>query len=420
MIIYILYIILSPVIWATLLISIIFNKKIRLRFFSYSKLFNQTIHDVNLTNKKIILFHAASNGELEQLKPFFRKINREKYYIVLTISSPSSINSINKNEVDSLCYQAFDFPWSTYKFFKKIKPEKYLVTRHDLWPNHIIIAKLLNVKSYLVNGNLPESSKRTWPIIKILYQFLFNKFDTIYTVSNQLRNRFKNFLKNKDNIKIVGDTRFDQIKYRKSYTLDYNFISKENKRTKSILFGSIENKDLPIIFDSLNELNEKIKVNHINLIFVPHEPEDKILLNLENQLKELKIESTRYSIIKNDMAKLNDTEALIVDCTGILADLYKYSSVSYIGCGFGKGVHNVAEPAIYGNTICFGPKFNILNEAIEMIEQNIAYLITNKDELSKVINMVFDDKILNQNSKKIKHYIKSKLNSTESIISEIF
>ena len=108
MIIYILFIILSPVIWATLLISIIFNKKIRLRFFSYSKLFNQTVHDVNLTNKKIILFHAASNGELEQLKPFFRKINREKYYIVLTISSPSSINSINKNEVDSLCYQAFN------------------------------------------------------------------------------------------------------------------------------------------------------------------------------------------------------------------------------------------------------------------------------------------------------------------------
>ena len=147
MVIYILYIILSPFLWILLLISLIFNKKIRLRFFSYSKLLNDALKKIRETDKKIILLHAASNGELEQLKPIFRKIDRDVYFILLTVSSPSSINSIDSNKIDAFCYQAFDFPWSVYSFLNKIKPEKYIITRHDIWPNHIVISKILSIIS---------------------------------------------------------------------------------------------------------------------------------------------------------------------------------------------------------------------------------------------------------------------------------
>ena len=116
----------------------------------------------------------------------------------------------------------------------------------------------------------------------------------------------------------------------------------------------------------------------------------------------------------------NDFNALLIDSTRILADLYKYSSVSYIGCGFGKGVHNVAEPAIYGNTICFGPKYHILNEAIEMTEQKIAFPVENSEELTRMLNIVFDEKTLAENSKKINEYIKLKVDFTKTIINEIF
>ena len=98
MIVYILYIILSPIFGVLLFISLIFNRKIRLRFFSYSKLLQQTQNKINKTEKNVLLFHAASNGELEQLKPIFRKIDREKYFILLTISSPSCIDSIYDND----------------------------------------------------------------------------------------------------------------------------------------------------------------------------------------------------------------------------------------------------------------------------------------------------------------------------------
>ena len=147
------------------------------------------------------------------------------------------------------------------------------------------------------------------------------------------------------------------------------------------------------------------------------------MINLEFRLKELDIRFVRYNSIMNKNTNMNldnDFHALLIDSTGILADLYKYSSISYVGCGFGSGVHNVAEPAIYGNTICFGPKYHILNEAVEMVEEGIAYSIKNSKELSAVLSMILNHNKLKENSKKIENYIELKSDYTNKIIYEIF
>ena len=163
-----------------------------------------------------------------------------------------------------------------------------------------------------------------------------------------------------DKIKIIGDTRFDQINYRfkKDKSLPPIF-----KDSKNILFGSIDDNDLPIIFESLE--NDYKTFNNSKLIFVPHEPDERIILKIEKKLVELKIKSSRFSSIDYDD---NQIGALIIDKIGILAEAYNLSSISYIGCGFSKGVHNVIEPAIYGNIICFGPNYEIQNEPIELVE----------------------------------------------------
>ena len=137
MIVHLVYILLSPILWLSVYIASFFNKKIRLRMNSYKVLLKDSIIKAKQTNKEILVFHAASNGELEQIKPIFRLIDRKKYFVMLTIASPSSYNHIPFNQLDTFSYQAFDFPWTVYNFFKKIKPHKYIITRHDIWPNHL-------------------------------------------------------------------------------------------------------------------------------------------------------------------------------------------------------------------------------------------------------------------------------------------
>ena len=212
-------------------------------------------------------------------------------------------------------------------------------------------------------------------------------------------------------IEVVGDTRFDQINYRyqsNNQTLPLNFMN-----TKNILFGSIESKDLDIIFNAID--NSFISENNIKLIFVPHEPSNKLIVDIQRKLDHRKIKSLLLSNQKYEI----DADALIIDKVGILADIYKFSLISYIGCGFGKGVHNVIEPAIYGNLICFGPNYEILNEATEMINNKLAYSINNSSELFNVLKLINQDDKLIKYSKNIKRYLETKLDSSSIITKQI-
>tara|TARA_Y100000996_G_scaffold250372_1_gene196926 strand:+ start:72 stop:1304 length:1233 start_codon:yes stop_codon:yes gene_type:complete len=409
MIIHLAYIMLSPFLWLAIYIASFLNKKIRLRMNSYKFLLNNSIVKAKQTNKEILVFHAASNGELEQLKPIFRLIDRNKYFVMLTISSPSSYNHIPLNLLDTFSYQAFDFPWTVYNFFKKIKPHKYIITRHDIWPNHLFFSKWFCKDVYLINANLPEKSKRLFPVIRSFYKYIFSFFTCIYTVSESMKTKLTNIIDD-DKINVIGDTRLDQIEYR--------YENKKMKlplfeNSKNILFGSIDEYDIKLIFDYL-----KIRKNNSRLIFVPHEPDEKFIINIERKLKELSIDCVRFSNMTDNLNQDN-LDAIIIDKVGILADAYQFSSISYIGCGFGKGVHNVMEPAIYGNLICFGPNYQILDEAIELVNEKLAIPINNSNELTKVLDLIFKEDTLEQHKNDLKKFISKKQNISNQILRDI-
>ena len=131
---------------------------------------------------------------------------------------------------------------------------------------------------------------------------------------------------------------------------------------------------------------------------------------------ELKIRSSRFSSIDYDDYAIG---ALIIDKIGILAEAYNLSSISYIGCGFSKGVHNVIEPAIYGNIICFGPNYEILNEAIELVENKLAIPINNSSELSNVLKFINENMKLDEYKNKLKKYFNTKSDFSKKIIEDI-
>jgi len=413
MILYIIYFLLSPILWILTHIASLFHSKIKIRKKNYSGLLNIALEKVNNTNKKVILFHAASNGELEQIRPIFRQINKEDYFIMLTISSPSSYNHIPTNEIDTFCYQSFDFPWSVYNFFKKVKPHKYIITRHDIWPNHIVLSKIFCDNLYLINANLPKFSKRLYPLVITLYSYIFSFFTQIYTVSKEISGRFEKII-DPNKIKIFGDTRIDQIKYRFK---NNNSLTPIYNDSKNILFGSIDEYDIPIIFESLQNIYEEI--NCPKLIFVPHEPDNKMIAIIERKLMELSISSIRFSSMDKTIDE-NKFGAVIIDKVGILAESYKFSTISYIGCGFSKGVHNVVEPAIYENIICFGPNYEILNEAIELVQRKLAYPINNSTELSSILKLISDDKKIDEYRVKLNKYLFDQSKFSKKIIGEIF
>jgi 3-deoxy-D-manno-octulosonic-acid transferase len=72
------------------------------------------------------------------------------------------------------------------------------------------------------------------------------------------------------------------------------------------------------------------------------------------------------------LSQLRSTETervLLIDRVGILSSLYGLAHLCWIGGGFGKGIHNTWEAAVYGKPIVFGPKFGRFPEAQSMIER---------------------------------------------------
>ena len=151
-----------------------FNVKIRKNYYnSYKQFFDLFNSLKNVQGKKIILLHAASTGEFEQLQPILKQIDRKKYFIVQSFTSPT-IYEINHSEslFDYKCYHPFDIFWISYMFFKILKPEKYIITRHDLWPGHILNARKFKIPIYYINANVHKNS--IWYNKK--FNFLVNIF----------------------------------------------------------------------------------------------------------------------------------------------------------------------------------------------------------------------------------------------------
>ena len=418
MIFYLIYFLFSPLIWILLQISRLFSYKINQRF----KLINHTIKNCikiineNKNDKKIIILHSASAGEFEQAKPLLKLINQKKYFIILSFFSPTAYE-LNHSKInhDAIIYHPYDFIWSAFYFFYKVKPDFYIITRHDIWPTHMIVSSLFKVKNYLINANYNTKSIRFSFVFKNFNKFIFKNFMGLLTGSDRLKLLLSNIFDNKK-IFVTGDSRFDQIIERKKNTTEY--LNTEIYKTQNIIFGSVLLSEIPLIISAIksNYLNnDEIKFKKNRIIIVPHEINNNICSVIKTKFynANLNIEITDLS------TSIDLNEIILIKKVGILANLYKYANLAYVGGGFNRGVHSVIEPAIYKCYVACGPKIELLDEAVEMNNQGLLKIINNENDLAEFISTLNTKKNLKSLVEKMDSFIYERANATTKIINHI-
>jgi 3-deoxy-D-manno-octulosonic-acid transferase len=175
---------------------------------------------------------------------------------------------------------------------------------------------------------------------------------------------------------------------------------------KIILAGSSWLADEKIIEKAINDLD-------IKLIIAPHIVEQSHI----NEIQELFPKSILYSELAENKKESN---ILIINCIGILSNLYQYCDIAYIGGGFGVGIHNTLEAATFGKPICFGPNYHKFQEAIDLIDLNAAYSINNEEELKAVLSSLLGDKEKYEESAKAsKNYVQEKVGACKKIIEHL-
>jgi 3-deoxy-D-manno-octulosonic-acid transferase len=365
--------------------------------------------------KKRIWFHVSSYGELEQAKPLINKIKKENkdVDIILTIFSSSGFNNIKDlSDLFFIDYIPLDTVSNIKTVFKYLNPDLVVFIRYDIWPNIVWEAKHNKIPSILINATLSKSSARYSSFLsKLFYRYIYKDISYIACVSQNDYKRFQLNCPDNKNLFLVGDTRFDQVLYR--YENSSSVLPvwiKKYLDYKTLVLGSTWESDDEIILKPIYELLNKKK--NFNIIIAPHEPRKyrtNFYLNYFKKFKPKLYSEHKYS------------KVLIVDCLGVLAELYKVSSFCYIGGGFGDGVHSVLEPAVSKVPVCFGPNFNKSNEATSLLKEGCGFTGSSEEEFKiifkRILSKSFDEKKILDVCKK---YINNNIGATNKYYDLIF
>ena len=416
-----LYWLLSPILWILLPLIAIINPKVRHHWLHEKKIRKLAQEKIqqNRKSKTVILFHAASTGEFEQLQPVLTRIDRSQYFILQSFFSPTVYTS-EKNTLlaDAVCYHPFDFPWSAWIFFRRLKIKYYIITRNDIWPTHLFIAKLMGIHTVLMNANLYRKHHYTSWLYRSFFKQVLGQFNLILTSSERLKNNLLNVIST-DKIQVSGDSRLDRVIERKAENLN-PILPISYKKSRTLILGSIIPSDYPYIFGGLDKNypngQQSLEEKDHRIIIVPHEVDQSHLLVIEGKLDKFRFDWVYYS----EKEKLQHSRVVIIDTIGILADLYAFSDAAYVGAGFGAGVHSVIEPAVYENAVSFGPNYQIVDMAVSLVDSNLASIIHSTDEFVQFLSLLENEHSLEKTHAGMNNFISSQPMAAENITQAIF
>ncbi|MDT3368550.1 MAG: 3-deoxy-D-manno-octulosonic acid transferase [Bacteroidota bacterium] len=390
-----------------------FHKKARLMRLGQWKT-NGILREKIDQNAKYIWFHASSLGEFEQGRPLIEKIKAEhpEYKILLTFFSPSGYE-VRKNYggADVVCYLPFDTPYRVKKFLDLSKPVMAIFIKYEFWDNYLSELKRRNIPVYIVSA-IFRKEQLFFKWYGGMYRKVLSYFTHIFVQDDASRELLSKY--GVTNVSVFGDTRFDRVQdvYKNTKQVPMVDLFVNNNRSDNqltMVAGSSWQQDEEVYLNYFNEHPE------LKLIIAPHEIHKDHLMHIESMLK-------RPSIRLSEATEkdIKGKSCLIVDSFGLLSSIYRYGDLAYIGGGFGAGIHNVLEAAVYGIPVIFGPKYQKFKEARDLLQVGGAFSITDEKTFeSKMEELSTYRDLLEAAGAAAGDFVKSNIGATNRIIASI-
>lgn len=383
-----------------------FHKKARLWVDGRKEYFVTLQRKMYKNSKPLIWFHAASLGEFEQCRPIIEKFKEElpEYGIILTFFSPSGYE-IRKNYeyADLVFYLPLDTPFNAKKFVRVVNPKLALFAKYEFWFHFI---------NQLDNKKIPAicfSSifRREQIFFKPqggFFRALLKKFNRIFVQDEHSLKLLKEI--NIQNTTVAGDTRFDRVLQICGLKKTIPVAEEFKGNSKVMVAGSVWEEDMKVLLPIINDSGIEFKT-----IIAPHEISEQSIHAIEKSVKKKTI---RYS--QAEGKDLSSYDVLIIDNIGMLSSLYQYGYVAYVGGAFGKGLHNILEPACFGLPIFFGSEYKKFREAVELTESKLAFSVRNEKELKEKFDFIMTNEVeRNKLAAGIKYYVEKNSGASQQI-----
>lgn len=387
----------------------IFNSKAKL-FVKGRKNWEKRIAEKINQSDRNIWIHCASLGEFEQGRPVIEAIRaaHPELRIVITFFSPSGYE-IRKNYpvADCILYLPSDTAWNAERFIKLVNPEFVIFVKYEFWHNYISALYRNKIPLYLISSIFrPDQHFFKW--YGKFFRSILKKFEMIFVQDQRSADLLSGIgLKN---ILVAGDTRFDRVIQLTTGAKDIPQLEKFRGDEKLFLAGSSWSQDEEIIARYINQFPDKMK-----WVFAPHEIHKT---NIDRLEKLFKVKVVRYSGFDTYSA---DARVMIIDNIGMLSSAYRYAYIAAIGGGFGKGIHNILEPACWGIPVMFGPRHEKFREAVDLINEKGAFSFNSLSEFSEILDSwLEDEEFYLRSAEQASYYIKKNIGATGIILTRIF
>lgn len=443
-------------------IGSLFNKKIK-------KMWRGEREAVDLLKEKVdptakyVWFHAASLGEFEQGRPLIEQLRatHPEYKILLTFFSPSGYE-VRKNYegADIVCYLPLDTIRNARRFLRAVHPVMAFFIKYEFWYNYLHILKHRGVPVYSVSSIFrPGQVFFKWygrNYAKVLHCI------THFFVQNEVSLQLLKGI-GIDEATVVGDTRFDRVLQIKEQAKElpiveaFKGINGKGDACKEELSENGCKRDLSedACKDNLSEdackrvLSEDACKGDLSengckgcKVFVAGsswQPDEDIFIRFFNEHPDWKLiiaphvigeDHLAYILDKLQMKAVRYTQAteqsaaearcLIIDCFGLLSTIYRYGEIAYVGGGFGVGIHNVPEAAVWGVPVLFGPNNKRFQEAQDLLACKGSFEVTDYDSFNTIISrLISDDKFRHQCGEASANYVKSRSGATDIIMKSV-
>lgn len=409
------------VLWGIAIASL-FNEKVRKMWHGEREAFKILKQKVD-PNAKYIWFHAASLGEFEQGRPLMERIRKDypQYKILLTFYSPSGYE-VRKNYegADIICYMPVDTRLNAIRFLRLVRPVMAFFIKYEFWSNFLHILKHRNIPTYSVSSIFRED------------QVFFKWYGRSYAGVLKCFTRF--FVQNEESkrllegigitaVDVVGDTRFDRVLQIKEAAKQLPICEAFRTGVASSQSADVPHHDFKVfVAGSSWPPDENIFIPFFNehkdwrLLIAPHVIAEEHLKLILSLIKGKKV--VRY--MQTTPEEAAEADVLIIDCFGLLSSMYNYGDVAYIGGGFGVGIHNTLEAAVWNMPVIFGPNNKKFQEAQGLLKSGGGFEINTYEDFSGLMSSLMNDEtFLKQAGDKAGAFVAHLAGATDKVLASV-
>lgn len=347
-------------------------------------------------SQKSIWIHCSSVGEVKIAREVIeeiKEIDPEKRIVctLKTRAGKREAHAILDDDVE-IRYCPYELGMFIRKAIKHFNPEKLVLVEAELWPALLRVAKQQNIKLYLINGRVSESSFNNYKKLGQFLVGLLSGFETILMQSPADMARIISLGADKRKCQVLDNIKYDIMRKNIAHV-----SAKEVRQDlglkpedKFIIAGSTrggEEKTVAEIFANL-----KKKHPDLRMIVAPRHLER--LPEVESYLKNLNLTYIKRSRIDPESEQF-EYDVMLLDTMGELTSVYSICRAAFVGGSLvQKGGQNSLEPVALGVPTCFGPHTeNFAQITATLLELKLAYRIGNAGELEKFFDDVLEGKI---------------------------